>query len=81
MRMLGKKGLYLITDEKEVGYLAGYRSGDAFVVFDDEKKLFFIDSRYYYAVKKALGADWQVVLGSQKQALEYIAEHCIQRVQ
>lgn len=70
--MLGKSGLYLITDEREVGYLTGYRSADGFVVFDEEDKLFFIDSRYYYAVKKQLGYKWDVRLGSKKEALEYI---------
>ena len=71
--MLGQSGLYLITDDKTVGYLSGYRTDDAFVVFDDDKKLFFIDSRYYFAVKKALPSGWQAVLGSQKEAFEYIA--------
>jgi len=72
--MLGKDGLYLITDEKQVGYLTGYQTADGFAVFDDDKKLFFIDSRYHYAVKKSLAPDWKVVLGSMKEAIDYLAE-------
>ena len=72
--MLGQSGLYLVTDDKTVGYLSGYKTEDAFVVFDDEKKFFFIDSRYYFAVRKALPSSWEVVLGSQKEAFEYIAK-------
>ena len=32
--MLGKDGLYLITDAKEVGYLTGYQTPDGYAVFD-----------------------------------------------
>ena len=71
--MLGKNGLYLITDEKQVGYLTGYQTADGYAVFDDEEKLFFIDSRYFYAVKKRLDASWRAVLGSMKEAIEYVA--------
>ena len=35
--MLAKDGLYLITDEKEVGYLTGYQTPDGYAVFDGEK--------------------------------------------
>ncbi len=71
--MLAKDGLYLITDEKQVGYLTGYQTPDGYAVFDDDKKLFFIDSRYFYAVKKHLDKSWQVKMGSVKEALEYVA--------
>ncbi len=64
----------MITDEKQVGYLSGYRTADAYVVFDHGKKLFFIDSRYFYAVRKRLSKDWEAVLGSVREAIDYIAE-------
>lgn len=72
--MLAKNGLYLITDEKQVGYFTGYFTADGYAVFDDEAKLFFIDSRYYSAVKKSLDKSWRVVLGSEKEALDYIEQ-------
>ena len=72
-RMLGKDGLYLITDDKQVGYLTGCRTPDGYAVFDGDKKLFFIDSRYFYAVRKKLGDGWKAILGSQREALEYVA--------
>ena len=71
--MLSADKLYLITDEKQVGYLTGYRTADGYAVIDHGKNLFFIDSRYYYAVKKQLGAAWQVMLGSAKEAMGYLA--------
>ena len=74
VKIMLNNGLYLITDEKQVQYFVGYRTADGYAVIDEDKKLFFIDSRYYYAVKKKLASSgWEAILGSEKQALEYIA--------
>lgn len=72
--MLGRSGLYLITDEKQIGYLTGYMTSDGYAVFDGEDKLFFIDSRYFYAVKKHLDKSWRVICGSAKEAIDYVAK-------
>ncbi len=75
VKIMLNNGLYLITDEKQVQYFVGYRTADGYAVIDGDKKLFFIDSRYFYAVKKKLASSgWEAKLGSEKQALEYIAE-------
>ena len=71
--MLDAEKLYLITDEKQIGYLTGYRTQDGYAVIDGNEKLFFIDSRYFYAVKSKLGEGWTAKLGSAKEAIEYIA--------
>lgn len=71
--MLGKKGVYLITDESTRLYFTGYSSADGFLIFDDGAGYFVIDSRYYYAAKRALKRKpFKVVEGSFDEAAKII---------
>ncbi|MBO7368912.1 MAG: aminopeptidase P family protein [Clostridia bacterium] len=71
--MLGKKGIYLITDESTRLRFTGYSSTDGFLIFDDSTRYFVIDARYYYAAERALKkSDVKVVKGSFDEAADII---------
>lgn len=62
--MLGKKGVYLITDETTRLYFTGYSSTDGYLLLVDDGGYFVIDSRYYFAAKRALkNKPYEVVNG------------------
>ena len=73
--MLGKQGVYLITDETTRLYFTGYSSGDGFLLLVDGGGYFVIDSRYYYAAKRALkNKPYKVVNGSFNETADLIKE-------
>ena len=68
--MLGKKGSYLITDPTTRLYFTGFESSDGYVVFIDDKKYFIVDSRYFYAAKKAMRTSgFTLVKGSHSEMI------------
>ena len=73
--MLGKQGAYLITDETTRLYFTGYSSTDGYLLIIDENKYFIIDSRYFYAAKRALkGTGIKAVLGAFKEMIAILTE-------
>ena len=73
--MLGKQGAYLITDQNTRLYFTGYSSTDGYLLFIDENKYFIIDSRYFYAAKRALkGSGVKAVLGADKELAALLKE-------
>ena len=74
--MIGKKGVYLITDPSTRLYFTGYNSTDGFLLLVDDRGYFIIDSRYFYAAKRALkGKPYEVVKGYFKEAADLIKKH------
>ena len=73
--MLGKKGVYLITDEATRLYFTGYSSTDGYLLLVDGGGYFVIDSRYFYAAKRALkNKPYRIVNGSFSKVCELISE-------
>ena len=71
--MLGKNGVYLITDPATRLYFTGYSSTDGYLLLVDDKGYFVIDSRYFYAAKRAIkGTPYEAVNGAHKELAELI---------
>lgn len=63
--------LCLITDEKERLYFTGFSSTDGYLILTKEKKVFVIDSRYFYAAEKILAKKgFEVICGSDFSVLK-----------